>query len=318
MLSTLHKRKQIELLGLSLVAGNDWLEQIEGDALKAIERVKLEGEVPVYRGANKPLLHSREFFEYQKKLYGIIYPGAWHRDKKVTIPPDGPPKHAKVEEEHAVNFIIRSVRKNPGEISILALGPLTNIALAIRQAPDIVSQIKSIIYMGGAFYEYGNSTTTAEFNWWFDAEAAAIVLAEPIHHIVIPLDATDRILFTKEHYKKWTSGKFARHFMSKYFLVPKFSKSFKDNPDYSIPVWDALVPAYLHDPSIATDKRQFYISVDSNRGPNYGNTIFSPLDIINYGAKRPHGSQPADVILRMDETRLWEIYEELVFSEDNF
>ena len=317
MLATLHKRKKIELLGVTLVAGNDWLEQFKGDALKAVERVKLEKEVPIYLGANQPLRHTKEFYEEQKKLYGIIYAGAWEKEKISSPPPDGHAQHTKAQDEHAVEFIIRSIRQYPGEITIVALGPLTNLALAFRQAPDIVRKIKSILYMGGAFYVAGNSNAVAEFNWWFDAEAAAIVLAKPIKHTIVPLDATNRILFKKKHYDKWTSDKFADHFMSQHFLVPKFKTVFEENPEFSIPVWDALVPAYLFDPHVVKNQRRLYTRIDKNHGPSYGNTVFSIPGIINHGNKHPHASQQADVILEMDEVRFWEIYEELIFTVNN-
>lgn len=133
--------------------------------------------------------------------------------------------------------------------------------------------------MDGAFYVEGNSNATAEFNWWFDAEA--------IKYVVVPLDATDKILFKKKYCEKWIIGKFHDHFMSKYFLVPKFQKKFKKNPDYSIPVWDALVPAYLYDPNVVKEKRRLYTSVDSTHDPSYGSAIFSIPGMINLGAKHP-------------------------------
>jgi purine nucleosidase len=320
MLATLHKRKKIELLGVTLVTGNHWMEQIEVDTLKAMERLDLANKIPVFRGAEKPLLHSQEIFNnHDKALYGAIYAGAWKRERVIKIPPDGTAINAKIQSEHAVNFIIDTIRANPGKVTIAALGPLTNLAMAIRMAPDIVDDIKEIIYMGGAFFVWGNVTTAAEFNWWFDAEAAAIVLAEPVKHIIIPLDATDRILFNKNLYDQWALKAHQQHFMITQFLQPKFGKKFKHDPDYTLPVWDALVAAYISDPTVAIDKQTYWVGVDTTHGANYGRAIAAPVksDVSFITPFQPASSQKADVVLQMDESRFWQIYEDLLFSTEN-
>ena len=318
MLATLHKQQKVKLLGVTLVTGNDWLEQLEIDTLKAMERLGLANDIPVYRGAEKPLLHSQEKFQqHDRELYGAIYAGAWSRERQVKIPPDGSPEYARIQAGHAIDFIIDTIRTNPGEVTIAALGPLTNLALAIRKAPDIVNKIDSIIYMGGAFFVWGNVTTAAEFNWWFDAEAASMVLSEPIHHVVIPLDATDRILFNKNLYKRLTRGEFRDHFMVTQFLVPKFGQKMKENPDYTLPVWDALVAAYIAEPDLVLEKEDYWVSVDARQGPGYGRSLAAPVASNTSFLKsfRPFSSQKAKVILRLDSERFWQVYEQLLFAD---
>ena len=78
-----------------------------------------------------------------------------------------------------MDFIIEEVRKHPGELTIVEIGPCSNLALAVLKAPDIVPLIKRVIFMGGSFFKPGNVTPTAEFNWWFDPEAARIVVRTP-------------------------------------------------------------------------------------------------------------------------------------------
>lgn len=317
MLANLHKRKRIELIGVTLVTGNDWLEQIEVDALRVMERIQLQNEIPVYSGAERPLLHSeQQFKQFDKRLYGAIYAGAWQRKREINSPPDGMPTSAKLQPGHAANFIIDTVRANPGEVTILALGPLTNLALALRMAPDIADDIKSIVYMGGAFFVWGNVTTAAEFNWWFDAEAAAIVLAEPIQHVIVPLDATDRILFTKKHYQEWVIKKYPSHFMSNILLQPKFIEKFNHNPDYMLPVWDALVAAYIAEPGIVSKQEDYWVSINTQHGPDYGRSNAAPInsEVSFIVPHHPSGTQKANVILEMNESRFWEIYEDLVFD----
>lgn len=318
MLATLHKQQKVKLLGVTLVTGNNWLDQLEIDTLKAMERLELSNEIPVYRGAEKPLLHSQEKFQqHDSELYGAIYAGAWARERQVKTPPDGSPEQAHIQTGHAIDFIIDTIRNNPGEITIAALGPLTNLALAVRKAPDIVNKIGSIIYMGGAFFVWGNVTTAAEFNWWFDAEAAAIVLSEPIRHVVVPLDATDRILFNKTLYDRFTRGEYRNHFMVTRFLVPKFGQKMKDTPDYKLPVWDALVAAYIARPDLVVEREDYWISVDANQGPHYGRSLAVPVDSnINFlKSFRPFSSQKAEVILRMDNEEFWQVYERLLFAD---
>ena len=316
MLATLHKQRRIEILGVTLVTGNDWLPQLEVDTLKALERLGLAGEIPLFRGAEKPLLHSQEKFQrYDRKLYGAIYAGAWDRDKQVQVPPDGPPENAQVQPGDAVDFIIETIRNNPGEITIAALGPLTNLALALRKAPDIVTRIGKIVYMGGAFFVWGNVTTAAEFNWWFDAEAASIVLSEPIPHIIIPLDATDRILFDKSLYDRYVLGDHLNHYMVKEFLVPKFEQKFNENTEYKLPVWDALVAAYIAHPELVLEREEYWVSINTNHGPDYGRSMAAPVtsDINFMEPFRPVAAQQAEVILKLDEDNFWQVYEQLLF-----
>lgn len=318
MLATLHKRQKVKILGVTLVTGNDWLVQLEVDTLKALERLELANEIPVYRGAEQPLLHSQEKFQrYDRELYGAIYAGAWAREKQVSPPPDGPPQDARIQPGHAVDFIIDAIRKNPGEITIAALGPLTNLALAIRKAPDIVNKIGAVFYMGGAFFVWGNVTAAAEFNWWFDAEAASMVLSEPVRHVIIPLDATDRILFNKTLYDRFTRGEYRNHFMVTQFLVPKFAEKLRENPDYALPVWDALVAAYIAQPELVLEKADYWVSIDTNDGPGYGRSLAAPAasDISFLKPFRPFSSQKAEVILRLDSEQFWQVYEQFLFAD---
>ena len=115
---------------------------------------------------------------------GDGYLGAWggpepKTDADLKPSPDGFAKHTVVQRKTAVDFIVDTVKANPGEITILAIGPLTNIALAVKQNPEIVPLIKKIIYMGGAIDVPGNTTKAAEFNWWFDPDAAQFVVRLP-------------------------------------------------------------------------------------------------------------------------------------------
>jgi len=185
MLAQLHAQKKIDLLGMTLVSGNAWVDQAQVDALKAVERMGVEKDVGVYSGAAYPLLHDFATYPQEQALFGSGWPGAFKHPRptspsQLVAPPDGLATHTKLRNESAAQFIIDSVKRNPHEVTLLAVGPLTNLALAIRTAPEIVPLIKRIVYMGGAMEIPGNTTPAAEFNWWFDPEAARIVLRSPV------------------------------------------------------------------------------------------------------------------------------------------
>ena len=207
MLAQLHAQKRIDLLGMTLVSGNAWVDQEQVDALKAVERMGVENEIGVYTGAAYPLLHDFASYEQEKALFGSGWPGAFKNPRptaasQLVAPPDGLATHTTLRSESAVQFIVDSVKKNPHEVTILAVGPLTNIALAIRSAPEIVPLIKRIVYMGGAIEIPGNTTPAAEFNWWFDPEAAKIVLRSPIEHVIFPNDVCENVIFDASVYKR--------------------------------------------------------------------------------------------------------------------
>ncbi|NHN88278.1 nucleoside hydrolase [Acetobacter conturbans] len=168
---------EIELLGVTTVAGNVGVRQATINALKTME---LAGrpDVPVHAGAERPLLrplvnathvHGRTGFE------GVDLP-----DPTIEAAPG-----------HAVDFLIRTVMGNaPGAITICAIGPMTNIALALSREPALRERIGRIVTMSGAFSEVGNITPTAEFNIYVDPHAAAIVLESGIPVTMLPLDVT--------------------------------------------------------------------------------------------------------------------------------
>jgi purine nucleosidase len=104
----------------------------------------------------------------------------------------------KLDPQHAVDFIIETLRAEPaGSVTLCPLGPLTNIAQALKKAPDITTRIAEIVLMGGAYFEVGNITPTAEFNIYVDPEAADIVFKSGMKIVVMPLDVTHKVLVTK-------------------------------------------------------------------------------------------------------------------------
>jgi purine nucleosidase len=169
----LRAQGRLDLLGITLVTGNQWLDQEQADALKAVERLGIEKQVRVYRDALYPLVHDYEAYLREKQLFpGRDYVGAYATPPpsrtELAAPADGVAVHTQAARKSAIDFLIETIHRYPNEVNILAIGPLTNLALAIRGDPTIVPLIKQTVFMGGQVDTIGNAFDDAgEFNWWF-------------------------------------------------------------------------------------------------------------------------------------------------------
>jgi inosine-uridine nucleoside N-ribohydrolase len=306
MLAQLHAQKRIELLGMTLVSGNAWVDQEQVDALKAVERMGVENEVGVYSGAAYPLLHDIATYPHEQALFGAGWPGAFQNARptsadQLTPPPDGLASHTTLHPESATQFIIESVKRHPHEVTILAVGPLTNIALAIRSAPEIVPLIKRIVYMGGAIEIPGNTTPAAEFNWWFDPEAARIVLRSPVEHVIFPNDVCEKVIFNAEVYKRIVATEGTIPNLYKTVLGPEFDK----DPGYQSFTWDSLPALFLVHPQLVTESKDLWVDIDTHFGPDYGRSL-------GYEKTPPMGTQKAKVVFGIDQQAFWDDYVKLV------
>lgn len=306
MLAQLHAQKRIDLLGMTLVSGNAWVDQEQVDALKAVERMGVEKDVGVYSGAAYPLLHDFATYEQEKALFGAGWPGAFKTPRPTSAsqrvaPPDGLATHTALRSKSAAQFIVDSVKENPHEVTLLAVGPLTNIALAIRSAPEIVPLIKRIVYMGGAIEIPGNTTPAAEFNWWFDPEAAKIVLRSPIEHVIFPNDVCEKVIFDASVYQRIVASKGVIPDLYKTVLGPEFDK----DPNHHSFTWDSLPALYLVRPDLVTESKDLWVDVDAHFGPDYGRSI-------GYKKGAPVGTQKAKVVYAVDQKKFWDAYVNLV------
>lgn len=205
MAAQLQAQGAIEVLGITAVSGNPWLNQGVANALKAMERLGVGSRIGIYAGANTPLTHDLQTVQGELAKFpgGDGYLGAWNTPEPrseldLKAPPDGFAQNTVLRRESAVVFIVDAVKQHPHEVTILAVGPLTNIALAVLQHPKIVPLIKQIIYVGGAIAVPGNTTANAEFSCWFDPDAAQIVLRQPIPQVMIPLDVASSVIMDKK------------------------------------------------------------------------------------------------------------------------
>jgi len=301
MAAQLHNQGVIDLLGITVVTGNNWLQQEVADALRGVERLGIGDKVGVYAGALYPLVHDPRSFAAERDLfgYGETYNMSFYQQEpkpEDLIPPLGSfAQNTKVQEQHAVDFIIDTVRANPNEVSLLVIGPSTNIALAIRKAPDIVPLIKQIVYMAGAFDVRGNTTPAAELNVWIDPEATRIVMRSPIPQATIPLDVTNL-----------TQLGAAEGANQEIFVGTWVERAFERDANARVNVFDTLALAYLIDPSYATKVDEVYVDVDVSFGPGYGRTYGywqgQPTDLL----------QKMSVVKEFDVERFFELYVDLM------
>ncbi|OCX63063.1 nucleoside hydrolase [Thioclava sp. SK-1] len=237
---------ELQVLGITCVAGNVPLPLTTLNARKICE---LAGrtDIEIFAGCDAPIkrkLITAEHVHGKTGLDGIELPAP-------TMP---------LQDQHAVDFIIETLRAaQDHEITLCPLGPLTNIATALTRAPDIAIKIKQIVLMGGAYFEVGNITPTAEFNIYVDPEAAEIVFKSGIDLVVLPLDATHKVLTTRARMDriKALNTQIAQAVISWTDFFERFDME-KYGSD-GAPLHDPCVIAYLLQPDIFTGR---YINVE--------------------------------------------------------
>jgi len=173
---------ELELLGVTTVAGNQTLEKTTANAIRVLEFAG-QADVPVAAGADRPLMREPFVAAYVHGETGMDGP-------------DLPPPQSAPLPQHAVDFLAERIRNAERPVTLVPVGPLTNVALLLALHPD--ARPERIVLMGGAIAE-GNVTPAAEFNIWCDPEAAARVFASGIDVTMIGLDITHKALFTQAH-----------------------------------------------------------------------------------------------------------------------
>ena len=180
---------ELDLMGITTVAGNVPLALTQENARKICDLAGRQ-DVPVFAGADRPLERDLVTAEHVHGRTGLDGP---ELPDPVTL----------LQDRHAVDFLIDTLRSEPeGSVTLAPVGPLTNIATALRKAPDIAPRIRQIVLMGGGCFEGGNITPAAEFNIYVDPEAAAEVFAAGIPIVMMPLDVTHKVLTTAARTKR--------------------------------------------------------------------------------------------------------------------
>lgn len=241
----------------------------------------------VYAGMLKPLVREQ------------VVAGNVHGESGLDGPVFGP-LHRQVEKTNAVNYIIDTLMASEGDITLVLVGPSTNIAVTMRMEPLIIPKIKEIVLMGGA-YGTGNFTPSAEFNIFADPEAAHVVFTSGTPIVMMGLDLTNQTLCTLEIIERI---KAVRNVAGKLFGdIMRFTlkSQFECFGLEAGPLHDATCVGYLISPE-AFETQEMYVEVDSNRGPFYGRTVCDELNVLEQKANAKVGK-------KIDTKTFWDLVE---------
>jgi purine nucleosidase len=299
---------ETEVLGVTVASGDQWRDEEVAHTLRLLE-IMGRSDIPVIPGAEFPLVRRRDEAQLWQERYGkVAYAGAWddrwwHGPSVIPPMPEGQPA-TKPTEEDAAHFLIRMVHKYPHEVTIYEGAPMTNLALAISIDPEFPELVKELVFMGGSLSpesanpEFANNPRH-EFNFWFDPEAAHIVLRAPWKKIVCtPTDISIKTHMTAAMVKEIAaSGTPLGQYISKFAML---------TPGADI-MWDELAAAAWLDPTIITKAEVRYMSVDIDHGAGYGNTLTWSKDEIG-----KFDTQPVEIQMDLDLEKFYRMFVRLM------
>jgi len=274
------------VLGVSVVSGDQWRDEEVAHTLRLLEIIG-RSDVPVVPGAVFPLINRKEEIARWERLHGRVgYQGAWNEKPPGDYPgwwakrgyyppfhvpelPEGKPT-TKAAAEDAPHFLIRMAREHPGEVTLYAGGPLTNLALALAIDHEFPTLVKELVVMGASLRPVADGTPMSEptlhtprreFNFWWDPEATRMVLRAPWPKITV----TSVDISVKTRLSKALIEEIGRSQAPAAQYVAKWS-------DEQL-MWDEVAALAWLDPSLITRQRSVYMDIDIDHGAGYGNTL---------------------------------------------
>lgn len=243
---------RLKVEAITITCGNVGFDQQTKNALYTLQIAGKNGQIPVFQGSARPMV--REVHGNAKYVHGS----------------DGmsdsffPDPQQKPEKEHAVDAIVRLVEKYPNELTIVAIGPLTNVALALLKEPSIAKKIKALYFMGGFYKFYGNINPSATYNAWVDPEAARIVFQSGIPLTTVGFDVSVKSsVFTDDDYAnvEKLGTKYSDFFMKINKVRRKYCKEHQKMNGSNHP--DAITIAAVIDPTLVTQTVSRYVDVET-------------------------------------------------------
>jgi len=296
------KHPALDVRGITTVVGNVDLEQVTRNTLQVLE-VAGANDVPVVSGASRPLIAPPRPSAAVHGADGLGNPGLPQPDRQ----PDG---------NDAVSFLRDELMSSAGPVNLIALAPLTNLALLFQSAPEVKSKINQIALMGGAV-EIGNATAVAEFNIYHDPEAADIVFSAGVPILMYGLEPFRRVGYSRDEVGRWFASEeqlasapypqsvpeLAAHIF--YFMMRKFSREV-------VPIGDAGCVACLIDRSgLITERLPVFVETEGRF--TQGQTVVDrrPLDMPGRSAEQMNELH-VDVSLDIDEEYYRRLFREAV------
>jgi len=269
------KAANAKLKGITINCGNVRFDQEVENALYTVEVAGMSGRVPVFPGARHPILKDWSTIE---QIHGRDGMGNSHFPRARQRP----------ETKHALDAIVETIGSEPGEITLVEIAPMTNLALAIRKDPSIAKKVKHLYFMGGTNQFLGNATPAAEFNFWVDPEAAKIVLDSGMPATMVGWEVCMRygLIGPREYAEiEAMKTKESEFFVAVNRQVRRFTKKQRGIDATSCP--DSITMAVVLNPKVATDVRRKYVDVDTSDGPSRGASIVDDLGVL---AKKANAS----------------------------
>ena len=258
------KYPDVQVEAITVVCGNVPIEQAVQNALYTVERCNQS--VPVYRGAEKPLLR---LLETAQDVHGEDGMG------DIGLPLTG----RKPAKGHAVPIIIDTIHRCAGDITLVTLGPLTNLALALSQDPSIARDVKECVIMGGIGQGYGNTTPVAEYNIWVDPEAARIVFESGLPIKMVGWDISRLYAkFNDQQAEELRSvSALAQFCVDIQVAVAEFGREHTKIGGFDLP--DPIAMAVALDPQVATVTKELFVAIETDSVLCRGQTVVDHLDL---------------------------------------
>jgi purine nucleosidase len=261
------RSRDVQVDAITMVSGN---VPVEMGTRNASYTVELCGkETPVHIGCNRPLVREAQyayFFHGPDGMGGMNYPTA----------------RRAPEQEHAVDALIRLVRAHASEYTLVTLGPLTNIAMALRRAPDLAQKVKQVYVMGGAACTVGNITPAAEYNIWVDPEAAHIVFHSGLPILMIGWEhCRGAAALTNEDmaFVRAINTKYAHFTLDCNKSALKASTEWTHEPGLTLP--DPVAMSIALDPTICTRRTRNHVEIEIASEVTRGMTVVDEIGVTN-------------------------------------
>ena len=302
---------KVELVGVTTVTGNTWAATGAASAIRQLE-IMGRTDVPVAVGTTPEHVMDRfeDIFEEMQVFgrgfdthlgaAGVAEPSGWESEYELRY---GESPSVMPIDEEAADFIIRTIKENPNEITIAAIGPGSNLAAALDKAPEIAGLAKRIIYMSGAFFQQGNVTPAAEFNVWIDPSGTREVVRAPFkEQIFLPLDACEKMVLSQQDYQD-LQRRITKPTVAELMRWHYLTAMFASGSDKTF-IWDVLVAAVIIDPSVIEEEVTLPVDVNDYYSPAFGQTLA-------YRGVGPEGSQTARIVLTVNQEKVMRMVRQL-------